>query len=89
MATDMLTTDTSVTDGLRLDDLRLGRLSVNDLEAASWGASWQPEGQSRSAWLDADEQGGLDDEALTSAAAWDLWPVLERLGQPRRLLIGP
>jgi hypothetical protein len=89
MAIDTLKTDSPMADDLRLDDLRLHRLGVNDLEAASWGASWQPEDRTRTDWLDVDDQQRRDEEALISSDAWDFWPVLERLGESRRRLLGP
>ena len=88
MAIDTLMTENRTADDLRLDDLRLDRLGVNDLEAASWGASWQPEDRTRRAWLDVDDQRGRDEDVLVSTDSWDVWPALQRLGESRRLL-GP
>ena len=89
MAIDTLTIESPMADGLRLADPRQQRLGINDLEAASWGVSWQPGDRTRPDWLDIDDQCGPDEEALLSSDAWSLWPVLERLGESGRLLLGP
>ena len=62
---------------------------VGDLDAASWGGSWLPSSQVSLNWNDPEVQDGLDERSATSSDVWDLWPIFERFGQLRLMLIGP
>jgi len=80
MASDILTIDAPAAHDPGLDSLRPCRLFVGDLEAASWGTSWQPDAHTRPAWLRAEAPDPADREAPPSAEAREPGSLLDHLG---------
>lgn len=58
MRTDILTLDPPMADDRYLPDLSRHPLSIDEVGAAGWGASWLPDAASRPAWLDFDDDLG-------------------------------
>jgi hypothetical protein len=84
---DDLTNDLQSLDDPLLYDRCLDDLLLNDLEAASWGATWQPAPRSRPNWPDGDDDSAPDERSPRSFTMWDDWPIIERFDQSRLLLV--
>ena len=72
----------------------MGILHLSDLDMASWGATWQPDGLAREAWLNV-EPHPPDDDLSAPPDAWDGRPIFKRLDafgedalRLRRLIVG-
>jgi hypothetical protein len=80
MRSTILTLDPPTTCDLPLADApyvgALPGLGVNELEAAGWGASWQP-GCHLPARLAADDVGLPDRAAATASEGWRSWLIRE------------
>jgi hypothetical protein len=92
-SSDDLTRDRLSADGPYLDDLRVG-----DLDAAGWGASWQPDSRLRlprsdpNDWADPPDPQACPDaggQAVASTVGRGRWTILGRIFHPRRLLVDP
>jgi hypothetical protein len=66
----------------------MGYLNLSDLKAESWGSSWEPDVRDRREWPDFEEWPPPDSAASQSAEAPDDWPLFERFGERRLVLIG-
>jgi hypothetical protein len=57
MRTDIMTLDTPTADDQYqyLPDLHRHPLSIHEIEAAGWGAAWQPDAALCPTWLEADD----------------------------------
>jgi hypothetical protein len=85
-----MSTYTVMTDERRANDettgeALVGNLQLGELDAASWGTSWQPDARARRHWLDdeepppPDEEPPPPDEELdTFSDEWAAWPNLEQ-----------
>jgi hypothetical protein len=95
-----MTAYTVTTDDRRVNDVTTGEILVgnfhlSELEAASWGVSWEPDSWTRRIWLDAEDEHPPDEELCASSEAWDVRPNFERFDpyvedvrRLRRLLVG-
>jgi hypothetical protein len=81
--------ETVTIDELMTERMDMGSPSVGDLDAAGWGGSWLPSSQVTLIWADPEHQDGPAERSTSSSDVWDLWPIFERFGQSRRMLIGP
>ncbi len=78
MRTDVLIPEATTADDQSWPDLHRHPLSIDEIAAAGWGASWQPDDAPRPDWRAADDLCPPDREPLTASDAWSLWPILER-----------
>ena len=95
MATCAATADDRRTDDLTIEEDSVGILHLNDLDMASWGATWQLDASAQQRWLNG-EPHPPDEEFSPSSEEGDGRPIFERhdaYGEDvlrlRRLLIGP
>jgi hypothetical protein len=63
-------------------------LLLSELEAASWGSSWEPDARERRDWLDTLDDPPPDDNLGLSCEESDGKPIVERPAQPRGVLVG-
>jgi hypothetical protein len=66
----------------------MGNLMVSDLKAASWGSSWEPDARDRRDWAEIEEWPPPEDAVSLSDDVRDDWPIFERFGERRLVLIG-
>ena len=66
----------------------MGNLILSDLKASSWGSSWEPDVRDRRDWPDLEEWPPPDAVASLPGDAPNGWPLFERFGDRRLVLIG-
>ena len=77
------------------EEIQMGNLQLNELEAASWGGSWQPDTRMDRAWLDGEDDHPPDEAHQSLCEAWGAWspfeqldPYVEDVRRIRRLFVG-
>jgi hypothetical protein len=78
MRHDTLTIESPTADDQTLPDLYRHPLSIDEIEVAGWGASWQPDADPWPTWLVDDDPCPPERDQATASTSWDLWPLLER-----------
>ena len=70
--------------------IAMGNLNLSDLQAESWGSSWEPDARNRREWQDIEEWPPPEEPGAASQRADDTDDVsiFERFGERRLVLIG-